>query len=129
MDNDIDYLALGSSTRYVARCGYQCVNLVWERLTIHLTARELQTVNDFFTRCEGKLLQDIMYGDTDHFVMCHENGYREVWLMGIGLYLDPTNYAFLMTLAQEAVEHLQDTMETWVPWSSWVANGYGTREG
>lgn len=110
MHEELDFLALSSSTRYVARCGYSCVNLVWGRTSIHLTSQEFLGVERFLRRCEDQLLKEDIYGDADNVVVGHEKGYREVWLLGTGFYLDPTSFGFLIALAHDAAEHLKATM-------------------
>ena len=112
MHEEIDVLALGSRNQYVAHCGYGCVNLVWGRVSIHLTHHELLQLEQFMVVCEAELLDLEMYGDADNFVLCHENGFREVWLMGVGLYLKASNFKLLVTLVQDAADHLKETMES-----------------
>jgi hypothetical protein len=105
MCNIVETLVREDDFRNITQCEHGTVHLNWYRASLHMPAQDFMKVVSF--------LEDSANEDRDTLrdevglMKRDERGRVQLWLMGMGLYLDSADFLLLVDLTRQAVRKLE----------------------
>lgn len=87
--------------------GQDQIHINWSQATLCLSSYEFLRAAQFLQNASQSLEDSEQCGDNQHFIVRDERGFCQLWLQGMGLYLDPADFSRFINLVNQAEEQLQ----------------------
>jgi hypothetical protein len=83
------------------------IHIHWRHVQINMAPSELLSIADFLERTTPRLKTNSLWGNALHCIIQDERDHVEVWLLGVGFYLTPTEFKQLVDLVYDGANSVR----------------------
>lgn len=98
-------LSQSTPERYVMCCEHGITHIVWELVTLRIPTVKLTKIAKELQESSQMAAQYRIASNYEVTVICNQHDQFQVWILGVGLYLAPSDFQQFIRLLQEAGEH------------------------